>query len=130
MPSTLGNRNRPTLADLLTIQTLRVLDNNEPRFVPTIDVPIAGTLAPRALQDRLTAEHVLADRADQILRSEYGIGTQAIAGIVKTVRFGLFAFVALITAGATTLCGRVLLRGRRTTPSTLWGSPVSWDSIY
>lgn len=121
MPSTLENRNQPKLADLLTIQTLRVLDNDEPRFVPTIDVPIAGTLAPRALEDRLTAEHALADRADLILRSEYGVGTQAVGGIVKTVRLGLFGFVVFITAGATTLCGRVLLAREADDPVNIVG---------
>jgi hypothetical protein len=121
MQSTLDSHRESSLVDLLAIQTLRVLENDEPRFVPTVDVPIAGGLAPNAMQDTFTLEHVLADRADQILRDEYGAGKPAINAIVKTVRLGLLAFVLFITVGATTLCGRVLLAREADDPVNIVG---------
>ncbi|MHB1035010.1 MAG: DUF2868 domain-containing protein [Pirellulales bacterium] len=100
---------QPLLADLLTIATLRGLEGDEPRFLPSVDLPLGKRLAPQDTSNPGAMAKVLAARADSILRAEYGLGRSAIAWAVKWLWRIRLLFVVFVAASAAGICGRVLL---------------------
>ncbi len=98
-----------SLAESLTIETLRGLEKDEPRFLPSIDIPLAKRLARRDKDNADAMAKVLAERADSILRTEYGLGRSTIAAAVKWLWRIRIIFVAFVAASAAGICGHVLL---------------------
>ena len=98
-----------SLAELLTIETLRRLENNEPRFLPFVDVPLASRVDPQDIDNADVMGGVFAERADTILRAEYGRGKSTIAAVVKWLVRLWIAIVALVLLVETGICGHVLL---------------------
>lgn len=98
-----------SLAELLTIETLRRLENNEPRFLPAVDVPLSSRVDPRDTDNADAMTGMFAERADTILRAEYGRGKSTIAAVVKWLVRVWIVIVGLILAVETGICGHVLL---------------------
>lgn len=98
-----------SLAELLTIDALRRLEKDEPRFVPSVDIACAEHHALQDKSDPDAAARALADRADDILRSEYGLGRSTIAEAMKWLSRIRVVCVAVVAASAVGICGRVLL---------------------
>jgi hypothetical protein len=106
-----GNKSTTSasLAELLTIETLRALERDEPRFLPSVDIPLARRVDRQDTGNADAMAKVLAERADNILRAEYGLGRAAIAAAIKWLWRIRILFVSFVAASAAGICGRVLL---------------------
>ena len=98
-----------SLAELLTIETLRRLERDEPCFVPSVDIPLASQIDPQETDNPGAMAGLLADRADNILQAEYGRGKSAIAAVVKWLVRSWIIIVIFVFVVETGICGHVLL---------------------
>jgi hypothetical protein len=119
------NHRDASLADLLAIQTLRSLEGDQPRFLPSVDLPLASEVDPRQIENPSTAVDVLARRANTVLRSEYGLGKSEIGKGLESLWWVRFAFIGFVAVSAAGLCGYVLQAKDETQPVS-----VEWFSRF
>lgn len=95
-------RGHISLADLLSIQVLRRLDENEPKYCADIDAPLAADAKCDHRGHLKDPVRVLSERADLVLQTRHGVNAGwlgELVGWLRVMRFFGYVVVLVIAFG-------------------------------